>query len=191
MASGGTGAKFFGQFTHRRLLHFVGHLLSFVPALLIAAMAALLIAVPRNRIIEFLFFTISTISLEVCINCLRAKHHREWHLQKQIVNERDADQRAFLAGLLRYASTDCAQCRVYVGAVAVSWVIVAFIEVAHMGNLVMIPGIQYVAGLLSGFNFSIAALKTWVHAGAIALEADPPELQTETAPKSPVPVNPR
>lgn len=168
LTSNSTG--FWGQETHRRILHFLGHFLSFVPTMLIAGMASLLVGAAIGKIWEFLFFTVATISLEVCFTCLRAKYIRVFMIQK-----RSDDHQA-----LQQAWIEVAQCWVFVGAVVVSWIIVAFVEVGQMGQLNMIPQSKTVAGILAGFNFLTATYKMWTHAGKVVEETSLTEPATRS-----------
>jgi len=151
----------------RRILYFAGYLTSYLPVLVIGTMASL-ISAPSRLVLSFLFFAIATISLELCFTTLRAQYLRLWNLENALSKAENEETRAQHIEALREAWVDCAHAWVFVGAATASWILIAFVEVAGMGDLQIASYSKFLASMLAGFMFTIALFKIWTHAGAIA-----------------------
>lgn len=147
------------------------------------------------RLLQFWIFASTTISLEVCIGCLRWKYAVIEKFGFAAIDSVTFEDKAYFKARLHEAKKDRKWCWVFVGMVLSCWMLVALCEVWHIAeadyneekvavahdseavtkprggaskpHLPPLPWWNiYAIALLSGLNFNVAIWKMWVLAGA-------------------------
>lgn len=113
-----------------RVFALLFHALGFLPTLLVAVFALLLV-VPWDFVRYFLMFTLGGVSVEVCLNCLRSTWNRAAVLNRECLGVEVEKERLKVAG---DAEVDKIKCMMFVGVVGVLWLIVGLLEVVHMAD---------------------------------------------------------